>query len=129
MKALLDTNFLMVPGEFNVDVLSDLLNLGYSEVYTIDLVVIELEKLSVGGGKKARSARIGLKFVSDGGIVVLKAEESYADDEIVRLAKTKKYVACTQDKGLINKLRRENLRYVTLHHKKYLVESGRTWDI
>lgn len=129
MKALLDTNFLMIPGEFRVDILSDLLNLGYTEIFTLDLVVTELSKLAVGSAKKARSARIGLEFIRKGQIVVLKAEEGYADDEIVRLAKTKKYVACTQDKGLINRLKRERLRYVTLRHKKYLVESGSTWDI
>ncbi|MCK5016142.1 MAG: hypothetical protein KAS32_03640 [Candidatus Peribacteraceae bacterium] len=129
MKALLDTNFLMIPGDFKVDILSELLNLGYTEVYTIDLVVAELNKLSTLGGKKARNARIGLEFIHQGGIVVLKAKADYADDEIVDLAKTKKYVACTQDKGLINRLKRGGLIYITLHQKKYLVESGRTWDI
>lgn len=125
MKALLDTNFLMVPGEFGVDVLSELLNLGYTEVFTLDLVVKELEKLSVGKGKDARNARIGQEFIRKGGVIVLKSEGGHADDEIFRLAKNKKYIVCTQDRELVSRIKRAGLRFITLRQGKYLVESGK----
>jgi len=125
MKALLDTNFLMIPGGFGVDILSELLGLGYSEVFTTDLVVAELEKLSVNRGKEGRNARIGLEFIRKGEVVVLKAEEEKTDDDILRLAKTKEYVACTQDRGLIKRLKISGLPFVTLRQGKYLIESRR----
>ncbi|MEE9323746.1 MAG: PIN domain-containing protein [Candidatus Aenigmarchaeota archaeon] len=125
MKALLDTNFLMLPGEFGGDVLSNLLDLGYTEVVAPDLVIGELEKLSVGKGKKSRNARIGLEFIRKGEVIVLKAEERNTDDEIFRLAKTKEYIACTQDRELINRIKRAGLRFITLRQGKYLVESGK----
>jgi len=123
MKALLDTNFLMIPGEFGVDVLSELLGLGYTEVFTIDLVIRELESLAVSKGKEGRNARIGLEFIRKGEVVVLKAGGERTDDEILRLAKTRAYVACTQDKDLIKRIQREGLPFITLRQGKYLVES------
>ncbi len=125
MKALLDTNFLMIPGEFGVDILSELLNLGYTEIFTLDLVIDELKKLSVGQERKSRNARIGLEFIRKGEIIVLKSEEQKTDDEIFRLAKTKEYVACTQDKELIKRIKRAGMRFISLRQGKYLIEAGK----
>jgi len=125
MKALLDTNFLMVPGDFGVDILSELLNIGYTEIFTIDPVIRELERLTVGKDRKARNARIGMEFIRKGGVVILKTKGEYADDVIFEMAKTKEYIACTQDRGLINRIKKQGLRYITLRQGKYLVESGK----
>lgn len=125
MKALLDTNFLMIPGDFGVDILSELLNLGYTEIFTIDLVIAELGRLSVGQDRRARNARIGSEFIRKGNVIILKTGGEKADDEIFRLAKTRQYIACTQDKGLISRIKGEGLRYITLRQGKYLVESGK----
>jgi rRNA-processing protein FCF1 len=123
MKALLDTNFLMIPGEFGVDILSELLGLGYTEVFTTDLVIIELKRLAVSKGKEGRSARIGLEFIRKGEVVVLKAGSKRTDDEILRLAKTREYIACTQDRELIKRIQQEGLSFITLRQGKYLIES------
>jgi rRNA-processing protein FCF1 len=125
MKALLDTNFLMIPGKFGVDILSELLNIGYTEVFTLDLVIEELKRLFVGRGENSRNAKIGLEFIRKGGVIILKTRERQTDDEILRFARTKQYIACTQDKGLINRIKRANLRFITLRQGKYLVESGK----
>ena len=123
MKALLDTNFLMIPGEFKVDILSELLGLGYTEIFTIDLVIIELKKLAVSKGRGGRNARIGLEFIRKGEVVVLKARSERADEEILRLAKTGEYVVCTQDRELKKWLMDSGLNFVTLRQGRYLVES------
>jgi rRNA-processing protein FCF1 len=115
----------MIPGEFGVDILSQLLDLGYTEVFTIDLVILELERLAVSKGKEGRNARIGLEFIRKGEVVVLKAGRERTDDGILRLAKTKEYIACTQDRDLIKRIQREGLPFITLRQGKYLVESKR----
>ncbi|NIP40445.1 MAG: nucleotide-binding protein [Candidatus Aenigmarchaeota archaeon] len=125
MKALLDTNFLMIPGEFGVDILSELLNLGYTEIFTLDLVVDELKRLSVGKAKVSRNARIGLEFVRKGEIVILETKGKQADQEILEFAKTREFAICTQDKELINKVKRFRGRVITLRQGKYLTESGK----
>lgn len=124
MKALLDANFLMIPGKFGVDILSELLSLGYTEIFTVDRVIDELKGISVNRGKEGRNARVGLEFVRKGRVVVLESEEEEADDEILRLAKTKEYVPCTMDRELIKRIKDARLRYVFLRQGKYLVEAG-----
>ncbi|MEM5872070.1 MAG: DNA-binding protein [Candidatus Aenigmatarchaeota archaeon] len=125
MKALLDTNFLMIPGEFKVDIFSHLINLGYIEFYTLDLVVKELEKLSTKGGKTSRAARLALEMIKQCGVNVLKSKGKGNVDEIMlKLAKERGFVICTQDKELISKIKAEGMRYITLRQNKYLVESG-----
>jgi hypothetical protein len=126
MRALLDTNFLMIPGEFKVDVISELVSLGYIEFFTLDLVVRELEKFSTRGWKVARHARIALELVRNCSITVLetKGDVMRVDDEILRLARTKNFVICTQDKELMKKVEATGMRFITLRQKKYLVESG-----
>jgi hypothetical protein len=126
MKALLDTNFLMIPVEFKVDIISGLMHLGYIEIFTLDLVVHELEKFSTKGGKAAKAARVALEIVRNSGVVVLhtKGDLKRVDEEILRLAKAKSYAVCTQDRELLHKAKAAGLRFITLRQNKYLVESG-----
>jgi len=126
MKALLDTNFLMIPGEFKVDIFSELLSLGYSEVYTLDLIVRELEKFSTKGGRVSKAARIALQLIKNCGVVVLetKGDMAQVDLELFRLARSNGYVICTQDRELLQKARDAGMRFITLRQKKYLVEAG-----
>jgi rRNA-processing protein FCF1 len=126
MKALLDTNFLMVPAEFRVDVISELTSLGYIEFFTLDLVVSELERLSTKGGRLAKYSRVALEIVRNCSVTVLKTKGDLkrVDDEIYRLAREKGYTICSQDKELIRKAKSAGLRCITLRQNKYLVESG-----
>ncbi|MFH1236836.1 MAG: DNA-binding protein [Candidatus Aenigmatarchaeota archaeon] len=126
MKALLDTNFLMIPVEFRVDIISGLMSLGYIEIFTLDLVVAELEKFSVKGGKIAKASRVALQIVRNSGVVVLqtKGDLKRVDDEILRLAKTNGYAVCTQDQELLQTAKAAGLRCITLRQKRYLVETG-----
>ncbi len=126
MKALLDTNFLMIPGQFKVDVISELTSLGYIEFFILDLSMKELERLSTKGGKVAKYARVAIEVVRNCGVAVLKTggDLKRVDDEILRLAKTRRYVVCSIDKELVEKVKKAGLRYVTMRQNKYLVESG-----
>jgi len=126
MKALLDTNFLMIPGEFRVDIFSGLLNLGYTEIFTLDIVVRELEKFSTKGGKTAKAARIALELVRsyEVSIIHTKGDITEADAEILRLARNKSYTICTQDRDLASRAKAAGMRVIMLRQKKYLAESG-----
>jgi rRNA-processing protein FCF1 len=125
MRALLDTNFLMIPGEFKVDIFSQLISLGYLEFFTIDLVVEELEKFSTKGGKVSRAARLALELIKNCDVTVIKTENKEGVDvELLKTAKERNLVICTQDKELIKKIIKAGMRYITLRQGKYLVESG-----
>ena len=120
MKFLIDTNFLLIPGRFRVDVFKELERFGRPEFLTIDLVVSELRKLASGKGQDAPHARLGLDLLEKKGIRVLESREGNTDQEIERLASEQDLVVCTQDRELQERLRREGLSVVSLRQKRYL---------
>ncbi|MEM7816268.1 MAG: hypothetical protein QXN71_04055 [Candidatus Aenigmatarchaeota archaeon] len=119
MKFLLDANFLMIPGKFRVDILKEMERFGKPELYTLDLVVKELSRISTGGGKEAFSAKMGLLIIQQADIGILETEGKNTDREILKFSE-KGFVVCTQDKTLISNIRKRGGRVVFLRQKKYL---------
>ena len=121
MKALLDSNFLMIPGEFRVDIFSELRGLGYNEFYTIDLVLKELEWLKKKG-RKSKAVNVALEMIKKFGVKIIKTNGEHADEEILNIARKNKYAVCTMDKKLIHSLMESGVKIIILRQKKYLEE-------
>ena len=119
MKFLLDANFMLIPGKFKVDIFAELAKFGHPNLYTIDLVVDELEKISHSTGADARAAKIGLKLLYEHNVNILKAEESNTDKDLIRLTK-EGFIVCTLDKALIEKIHKKGKQVIRLRQKKYL---------
>ena len=119
MRFLLDTNFLLIPGRFRVDVFRELERFGRPEFLTIDLVMDELRKLSSGSGQDASYARLGLSLIEEKEVSVMETHGTNADQEIERLASEQDLVVCTQDRELQERLRREGLSVVSLRQKRF----------
>jgi hypothetical protein len=121
MKFLLDTNFLLIPGQFGVDVFSELSVFGKPELYTLKSVLSELEKLSAGRGRNGRAARIGIAMLEKNSVTMLRPRKNEAtDDQIIRAARKGDFAVCTQDAALAGRLKGTGIKVVTLRHKKYL---------
>lgn len=120
MKFLLDTNFLLIPGQFKVDVFSELTRFGVPELYTLDLVIKELKRLAEGRGKAGRNAKLALTLVEEKDIKVLPTKDTHADREMERIAAEQNFIVCTVDKGLINRLIAEEIPVVRLRQKRNL---------
>jgi hypothetical protein len=114
MKFLLDSNFLLIPGKFKVDVFSELTKFGKPEFYTLDLVLKELKRLK--GGKLA------FEMIKKNKVKILKAKGLNTDEALESFAR-KDFVICTQDKGLIKRLKERRAKVITLRQRKYLVET------
>jgi len=144
MKFLLDANFLMIPGKFKVDIFRELERFGKPELFTIDLVVKELSKLSKGKvnsrkegdeaiegvngrlpskrrlrASDAFSAKLGLYFIQQRDIGILETEGRNADSEMLALA-GKGFTVCTQDRALISRIKIKGGKAVFLRQGKYL---------
>jgi rRNA-processing protein FCF1 len=119
MKFLLDANFLMIPGKFRLDIFRELERFGRPELYTPDLVVRELVKLSKGKGKPAFYAKLGLFLVQEKDIGILESHEAKADSELLRLA-GEGFTVCTQDRALTLKIRKNGGKVAFLRQGKYL---------
>jgi rRNA-processing protein FCF1 len=112
----------MIPPMFRVDVFEQLREFGSGQLYTINLVVEELENLAGGKGRDAGHARLALCLVKKEGIKILHASGRNTDAAIKRLALKGYYTVCTQDKDLIKSLNGMELHAITLRQKKYLAE-------
>ena len=111
----------MIPSQFRVDVFEELSEFGKPELYTIDLVVKELEKLATRRGKQASHARMGLERLKQEGVKMIFSGSSVADAALLRIAKEKHLIVCTQDRALIKRLKSKKISVVTLRQKRYLV--------
>jgi rRNA-processing protein FCF1 len=118
-QVIIDTNFLLIPEQFGVDIFSEIDRLMQS---IMDKTLDELKKLSdEGHGKDKRAARLGIAFVAAKKMGVLKAGEEYVDAAIERLAARDKYVVCTQDGELKRKLKARGVSVITMRKRDYLI--------
>ena len=122
VRFLLDANMLMIPGKFKIDIFEQLENFGKDELYTLDLVVKELEHVAKGSGKDASYAKVALYLMRKHGVKVLSTKDGteHTDRAIERFAKKKYYTVCTQDRELINRLKSENVSVISLRQGRYL---------
>ena len=123
-KIILDTNFLMIPLQFKVDVFSEIdriCDFKY-ELVTIPEVVEELTRLSEkGSGKNHRAARAALELIKKHGVAEKKYRKIFktADEAILNIADENSIVA-TQDRILRKKLKQKKIRLIILRQKKHL---------
>ena len=119
---LLDTNFLMIPFQFKVDIFSELTKFGKPQCFTLNLVVNELEKLAVGSGKNASHAKLALFAARRERVKVLFSKSRGADAGLLKIAKEKHMALCTQDRALGQRARKRGIPVITLRQKRYLVK-------
>ena len=117
MKVILDTNFLMAVTQFKIDVFDQLRG---HELYTIDQVIDELIKKSMGNSRDSKSARMGMDIVKSKGLKVLKSKERNADMSLLEYSK-KGYTIATQDIKLRKSVKEAGGRVIFIRQKKYVL--------
>jgi rRNA-processing protein FCF1 len=125
VKVLLDTNALMVPGQFGLDVFEELERLGYRRFLVPRPVLWELESLArLADSRRDRTAaRIGLKLAEDCELV-----EAFggADEALVDLAQEAGAAVFTNDKELKKKLSTRGVTVIHLRQRRRLeIASGK----
>ncbi len=125
-KILLDTNFLLIPGQFGVDIFSEIRRIcDFSYVLVVvPETIAELEGIISSmrsNGKDKRAARLALQFLKRFRVKVLKNRKLYkrADEAILAIADKNSCVA-TQDRGLKRRLREKAVRLIILRQRQYL---------
>jgi rRNA-processing protein FCF1 len=126
MKVILDTNFLMVPFQFKVDILGEikrLLDVNY-ELLVPNKVMGELNTLTKKGNLRERkSSRIGLELAKN--MKSIKVLGIDPDDAILSIIDNKTIV-CTNDKELRKRVMDKGGRVIFLKQGKFLeLEGGR----
>lgn len=124
-----DTNFLLVPGQFGVDVVSEL-NRVLDVRFRIAVPNVVLRELDVierkSRGRDLVAIRMAKKLAERFEVVeVGRFGEKPIDDQILDFAvKNERVVVCTNDKGLKKRLRERGIPVVYLRSRKILELEG-----
>ena len=124
-----DTNFLLVPGQFGVDIISEL-NRILDVRFRIVVPNVVLQELDVierkTKGKDLLAVRMAKKLAERFETVeVGRFGERPIDDQIFDFAvNNERVIVCTNDKGLKKRLRERGIPIVYLRSKKILELEG-----
>lgn len=124
-----DTNFLLIPGQFGVDIISEL-NRILDVKFEIAVPNIVLDELNVierkAKGKDLMAVRMAKKLAEMFNVIEIgKFGEKPTDEQIFEFAvKNSNVVVCTNDKPLKKKLRERGIPVVYLRQKKILELEG-----
>jgi len=128
MKVILDSNFLFIPSQFQVDIFEELAKLLNRRVDPIILspTHTELQKKAKRGSPKMRKkASLALELAEKCRMV--EVEQSFdetTDDVIVRVASEWKCPVATNDKALRKRLRNISVPVIYLRQKSRLEMEG-----
>ncbi|MBI2141328.1 nucleotide-binding protein [Candidatus Woesearchaeota archaeon] len=129
-KIILDTNFLLIPGQFGVDIFAELQRLcdfSYEPV-VLNETIEELSGIMADKKAAARdrsAAKLGIQLIKAKGIGVLGQQRKVfksADKAILELASASggNAVVATQDRELRDKLASKGAAVIVLRQKRYL---------
>ncbi len=122
---ILDTNFLLVPEQYRIDIFSEIENVLHKpyELFIIDETMSELERLTKEGKVVDRvAANVAIQLVEKKGIKKIDSTElkgEIVDDFIVDVSGKDTFV-CTNDKGLKRRLMRKGVRIIEMIKKSHL---------
>jgi rRNA-processing protein FCF1 len=123
VEVLADTSFLMVPGMYGIDIISELERVIGSKFVLVvpSAVIAELERIARrSSGREGAAARIGLEIARRWGRVVER--EGGADSVILEMARGR--IVGTGDMELKGRLRRMGVPVVFLRGRDHLEVEG-----
>ncbi len=126
VTVILDTNALMMPAQFGVDLFEGLRELlGGCDVFVPAEVVYELRGLSQGRGKNAAAARFGLTVAGRCTVLPPSEDDIPVDDKVIRSAEMFNAVVVTNDRKLRDRLLSLRIPVVVLRSRSRLELIGK----
>lgn len=114
---ILDTNFLLIPHQFKINILAELERLLQEphEIVVCTSIIEELRKIAEGRGKDGVAARVALEGIAQKKIKVLGSKGINADDWIIQYCeKQVRTIVCTNDVKLRKELKKIGARIITM---------------
>lgn len=127
VKVILDSNFLMIPFQFHIDIFQEIEYLLQKKVDFIvpSAVKQELTSISARGGEGSSEASLALQLASRCRVVEVSLHpEETVDDAIVKAAQKLSAVVATNDIELKKKLRDMRIPVVIMRDKSKLEIEG-----
>ena len=125
-EVVIDTNFFMVPFQFNVDIITELENkLPSYKLTTPSFVINELKGLKNNNKGKVRlNANLALTLANSSKVEIKDIsllENETVDDALLRVSE----VLATNDIELKNRAKNKGITIVYLRQKKYIAVDGK----
>ena len=125
-EVVIDTNFFMVPFQFNVDIITELENLLPSyKLTTPSFVINELKGLKRNTKGKVRlNANLALKLANSSKVEIKDIsllENETVDDALLRVSE----VLATNDIELKNRAKNKGITVAYLRQKRYIAVEGK----
>jgi len=121
---LLDTNFLMIPFQFKVDIFAEidrLCNFDY-KIAVLDRVVEELEAIrKKARGKNKSAAELALELLKKKGLKIIRTNSKKSVDDLIAEYAEKGAIIATQDSALRRNVKRKKAGVIFLRKKSFLV--------
>jgi rRNA-processing protein FCF1 len=122
-KVIIDTNFLLIPEQFHIDIFEEiktLMNHNY-EMYIIDKTLDELDKLKMKGKTRDKiAATIGKELVRLRKVKIIPTDSPKIVDDLILEHIDADTFVCTNDKELKRLVVKEGGKIIQLAQKKYL---------
>ena len=123
IKVLLDTNFLMIPHTYKIDIFQEIERLipGAHELITPSNVIEEIHKLRNSRGGDRIAAQVALQLLEEKGVKKIQSQDK-ADEFMINYAVGDKphVVVCTNDKELRKRLRELNVPVIVMRGRSRL---------
>jgi len=119
-RIILDTNFLLIPAQFNIDIFSEIKRIADFpyQLCVLDKTIDELKKIQKEQrGKHKRAAKLGLDLIKKKKVKIIKTTSKKSVDDLLVQYSKKGAIIATQDLGLKHRLKKP---YIILRQKKYL---------
>ena len=125
-EVVIDTNFFMVPFQFNVDIITELENkLPSYKLTTPSFVINELKGLKNNNKGKVRlNANLALKLANSSKVEIKDIsllENETVDDALLRVSE----VLATNDIELKNRAKNKGITVAYLRQKRYIAVEGK----
>lgn len=124
MKIIIDTNFLMIPAQFGIDIFTEIERITNfkHEICVLGKTMKELEKImQEQKGKHKRAAKLAKQIVESKKIKIIETnEEGSVDQTLIKMAEKAKIAVATQDKLLRARLKEKGAYLIGLRHKTRL---------
>jgi len=128
LKIILDSNFLLIPSQFQIDIFEELSNLLNQQFDPVLLSVTQQELLTMakkGSPKMRKQASLALQLAKKCRVVqVWQGEDESTDDVIVRIAQEWKCPVATNDRMLRKRLRSKGIPVIFLREKARFALEG-----
>lgn len=121
MRVLLDTNALLMPAQFGIDLYDELMALfGDFEPIVLEEVIGELSGLARGRGRDAAAARVGLVMARRSKVVPSGSAAERVDDRVIEYARQEGCIVVTNDRELRNTLLAGGIDVVSMRRERTL---------